>query len=175
MGAYNSLTRPATLPRQPLQQLVLDGYGTTDSKRNSDSILFQRLFHPLPSCDAALHSTSGFHDVFEAIRDPSCKLRSLNVSKCLLGAEDALCLGETIRRSCCLDALRLEGGTRLGEVLPVLLGLADNSSLQLLDLGSQRLVLDDGPTQLVCQALIKNTSLRLLSLEGWTFRIEVSF
>ncbi|XP_075222763.1 uncharacterized protein LOC142325204 isoform X2 [Lycorma delicatula] len=172
IGAYNSLTRPATLPRQPLQQLVLDGYGTTDSKRNSDSILFQRLFHPLPSCDAALHSTSGFHDVFEAIRDPSCKLRSLNVSKCLLGAEDALCLGETIRRSCCLDALRLEGGTRLGEVLPVLLGLADNSSLQLLDLGSQRLVLDDGPTQLVCQALIKNTSLRLLSLEGWTFRIE---
>ncbi|XP_039282976.1 uncharacterized protein LOC111057093 [Nilaparvata lugens] len=173
LGAYNSLTRPATLPRQPLQNYVLDGYSTTtDSKRNSDSVLFQRLFHPLPSCDAALHSSSGFHDVFEAIRDPSCKLRSLNVSKCLLGAEDALCLGETMRRSGCLDALRLEGATRLGEVLPVLLGLADNSSLQLLDLGSQRLVLDDGPTQLVCQALIKNTSLRLLSLEGWTFRIE---
>ncbi|RZF42290.1 hypothetical protein LSTR_LSTR003908 [Laodelphax striatellus] len=175
LGAYNSLTRPATLPRQPLQTYVLDGYSTTtadSTKRNSDSVLFQRLFHPLPSCDAALHASSGFHDVFEAIRDPGCKLRSLNVSKCLLGAEDALCLGETMRRSCCLDALRLEGATRLGEVLPVLLGLADNSSLQLLDLGSQRLVLDDGPTQLVCQALIKNTSLRLLSLEGWTFRIE---
>jgi hypothetical protein len=82
--------------------------------------------------------------------------------------------GETVRRSLCLDALRLEGGTRLGEVLPVILGLADNTSIQLLDLGSQRLILEDGPTQLVCQSLAKNSSLRLLSLEGWTFRIEVS-
>ena len=82
--------------------------------------------------------------------------------------------GETVRRSLCLDALRLEGGTRLGEVLPVILVLADNTSIQLLDLGSQRLILDDGPTQLVCQSLAKNSSLRLLSLEGWTFRIEVS-
>nr|CAD7201576.1 unnamed protein product [Timema douglasi] len=176
MGGYNSLNRPATLPRQPLQNLLSDGYGTGggggDSKRNSDSVLFQRLFHPLPACDSTAHAGSGFHDVFEAARDPACKLRSLNVSKCLLGAEDALCLGETVRRSECLDALRLEGGTRLGEVLPVLLGLADNTSLQLLDLGSQRLVLEDGPTQLVCQSLAKNTSLRLLSLEGWTFRIE---
>ncbi|XP_067000961.2 uncharacterized protein [Anabrus simplex] len=171
MGGYNSLGRPATLPRQPLQQLLLDGY-SGDSKRNSDSVLFQRLFHPLPACDPTAHAGSGFHDVFEAARDPACKLRSLNVSKCLLGAEDALCLGETIRRSTSLDALRLEGGTRLGEVLPVLLGLSDNNSLQLLDLGSQRLVLEDGPTQLVCQSLAKNNSLRLLSLDGWTFRIE---
>lgn len=96
MGGYNSLSRPATLPRQPLQQLLLDGYSNSssgDSKRNSDSVLFQRLFHPLPACDPAVHSGSGFHDVFDAARDPACKLRSLNVSKCLLGAEDALCLG----------------------------------------------------------------------------------
>ena len=90
-----------------------------------------------------------------------------------MGVEDAVCLGETVRKSHCLDALRLEGGTRLAEVLPVLLGLADNTSLQLLDLSSQRLVLDDGPAQLVCQAVAKNATLRLLSLDGWTFRIEV--
>lgn len=159
-------------------------------------MLFQRLFHPLPSCDPHAHAGSGFHDVFEAVREPGCKLRSLNVSKyvfklllndlknssklkiefpfrCLLGVEDAVCLGETVRKSQCLDALRLEGGTRLAEVLPVLLGLADNTSLQLLDLSSQRLVLDDGPAQLVCQAVAKNATLRLLSLDGWTFRIEV--
>lgn len=59
---------------------------------------------------------SGFHDVFESLRDPGCKLKSLNVSKCLLSMEDSLCLGESIRKSNCLDALRLEGGTRLGEV-----------------------------------------------------------
>ncbi|XP_026676231.1 uncharacterized protein LOC103505029 [Diaphorina citri] len=172
LGGYNSLGRPATLPRQPLTQISPDGYSTTDHKRNSDSVMFQRLFQPLPSCDSAIHSGSGFHDVFEALRDPGCKLKSLNVSKCLLSMEDSLCLGESIRKSHCLDALRLEGGTRLGEVIPVLLGLADNRSLQLLDLGSQRLVLDDGPTQIVLQALIKNSSLKLLSLEGWTFRIE---
>jgi hypothetical protein len=90
------------------------------------------------------------------------------------GYNNAYGAGETVRRSLCLDALRLEGGTRLGEVLPVILGLADNTSIQLLDLGSQRLILEDGPTQLVCQSLAKNSSLRLLSLEGWTFRIEVS-
>lgn len=97
-------------------QISLDGYGTADHKRNSDSILFQRLFHPLPTCEPAAHASSGFHDVFEAIRTAGCRLKSLNVSKCQLGAEDALCLGETVRRSTCLDALKLEGGTRLGEV-----------------------------------------------------------
>lgn len=56
LGGYNSLGRPATLPRQPLTQISPDGYSTTDHKRNSDSVMFQRLFQPLPSCDSAIHS-----------------------------------------------------------------------------------------------------------------------
>ncbi|XP_049827178.1 uncharacterized protein LOC126266735 [Schistocerca gregaria] len=177
MAAYSSSLgrHAATLPRQPLA-LSLSGSAAgwpDECKRNSDSVLCGRLVQPAPACDAAQHAAaSGFHHVFEAARDPGCQLRSLNVSKCLLGTEDALCLGETVRRSRSLAALRLEGAARLGEVLPALLGLADSASLQLLDLGSQRLCLDDGAAQLVCQALARNSTLRLLSLDGWTFRIE---
>ncbi|XP_047116274.1 uncharacterized protein LOC124796227 [Schistocerca piceifrons] len=177
MAAYSSSLgrHAATLPRQPLA-LSLSGSAAgwpDECKRNSDSVLCGRLLQPAPACDAAQHAAaSGFHHVFEAARDPGCQLRSLNVSKCLLGTEDALCLGETVRRSRNLAALRLEGAARLGEVLPALLGLADSASLQLLDLGSQRLCLDDGAAQLVCQALARNSTLRLLSLDGWTFRTE---
>ncbi|XP_046996777.1 uncharacterized protein LOC124612548 [Schistocerca americana] len=177
MAAYSSSLgrHAATLPRQPLA-LSLSGSAAgwpDECKRNSDSVLCGRLLQPAPACDAAHHAAaSGFHHVFEAARDPGCQLRSLNVSKCLLGTEDALCLGETVRRSRSLAALRLEGAARLGEVLPALLGLADSASLQLLDLGSQRLCLDDGAAQLVCQALARNSTLRLLSLDGWTFRTE---
>ncbi|XP_049812336.1 uncharacterized protein LOC126259520 [Schistocerca nitens] len=177
MAAYSSSLgrHAATLPRQPLA-LSLSGSAAgwpDECKRNSDSVLCGRLLQPAPACDAAQHAAaSGFHHVFEAARDPGCQLRSLNVSKCLLGTEDALCLGETVRRSRSLAALRLEGAARLGEVVPALLGLADSASLQLLDLGSQRLCLGDGGAQLVCQALARNSTLRLLSLDGWTFRTE---
>ncbi|KAF4527197.1 hypothetical protein B566_EDAN006124, partial [Ephemera danica] len=166
--AYHSLSRgaAATLPRPP---------GTpTDDKRLSDSAIFQKLC-PLPAacCDSAEHrGGSGFHAVFEAAREPGVCLRALNVSKCALGVEDAMCLGETVRRSRSLAALRLEGASRLAEVLPVLMALPEASALQLLDLGSPRLTLTDPPTQLLCQALARNPSLRLLGLDGWTFRVE---
>lgn len=165
--AYHSLSRgaAATLPRPP---------GTpTDDKRLSDSALFQKLAS-IPACDSIEHrTTSGFHAVFEAARDPSVCVRALNVSKCALGAEDAICLGETVRRSRSLAALRLEGASRLAEVLPVLLALHEAPTLQLLDLASPRLVLTDAPAQMLCHALARSPALRLLGLDGWTFRVEV--
>lgn len=107
-------------------------------------------------------------------REPNCKLRSLNVSKCLLGGLDAGCLGETIRRARNLDALRAAGASRPADVMPLVLALTEAPCLQLLDLSSPRLALDDHPSRLLCHALARNTTLKLLSLEGWTFRIEVS-
>ncbi|KAL6255954.1 hypothetical protein P5V15_013191 [Pogonomyrmex californicus] len=109
-----------------------------------------------------------------AVREPNCKLRSLNVSKCLLGGLDAGCLGETIRRARNLDALRAAGASRPADVMPLVLALTEAPCLQLLDLSSPRLALDDHPSRLLCHALARNTTLKLLSLEGWTFRIEVS-
>lgn len=96
------------------------------------------------------------------------------MSKCLLGGLDAGCLGETIRRARNLDALRAAGASRPADVMPLVLALTEAPCLQLLDLASPRLALDDHPSRLLCHALARNTTLKLLSLEGWTFRIEVS-
>ncbi|XP_043505197.1 uncharacterized protein LOC122526094 isoform X1 [Polistes fuscatus] len=166
-NAAASATGNAALPQN-------DSNGS--SKRNSDSVLCHRppLMHPLPTCDVANHQGTGFHEIFNAIREPSCKLRSLNVSKCLLGGLDAGCLGETIRKARHLDALRAAGASKPADVMPLVLALTEAPCLQLLDLASPRLALDDHPSRLLCQALARNTTLRLLSLEGWTFRIEES-
>ncbi|XP_050464361.1 uncharacterized protein LOC126858240 isoform X2 [Cataglyphis hispanica] len=191
LTAYGSLTRPATLPRLPLglglgpapatgngplPQNDRDRDSNGSSKRNSDSVLCHRLplLHPLPTCDVSSHHGTGFHEIFNAIREPNCKLRSLNVSKCLLGGLDAGCLGETIRRARNLDALRAAGASRPADVMPLVLALTEAPCLQLLDLSSPRLALDDHPSRLLCHALARNTTLKLLSLEGWTFRIEES-
>ncbi|XP_072748730.1 uncharacterized protein [Anoplolepis gracilipes] len=191
LAAYGSLTRPATLPRLPLGLGLGPAPGTGNgplpqndrdrdsngsSKRNSDSVLCHRLplLHPLPTCDVSSHQGTGFHEIFNAIREPNCKLRSLNVSKCLLGGLDAGCLGETIRRARNLDALRAAGASRPADVMPLVLALTEAPCLQLLDLSSPRLALDDHPSRLLCHALARNTTLKLLSLEGWTFRIEES-
>ncbi|XP_032672218.1 uncharacterized protein LOC116844583 isoform X2 [Odontomachus brunneus] len=191
LAAYGSLTRPATLPRLPLglglgpapgtgngplPQNERDRDSNSSSKRNSDSVLCHRLplLHPLPTCDVASHQGTGFHEIFNAIREPNCKLRSLNVSKCLLGGLDAGCLGETIRRARNLDALRAAGASRPADVMPLVLALTEAPCLQLLDLSSPRLALDDHLSRLLCHALARNTTLKLLSLEGWTFRIEES-
>ncbi|CAB3364863.1 Hypothetical predicted protein [Cloeon dipterum] len=164
---YHSLSRgPAstTLPRAP---------GTPkDDKRLSDTALFQKYCPPIV-CEALEHRTaSGFHAIFESAKDPNVCVRALNVSKCALGADDALCLGDAVRKSRSLAALRLEGASRLGEVLPVILALPESPGLQLLDLASPRIVFMDAPTQLLCHALSRSPSLRLLGLDGWTFRVE---
>ncbi|XP_023244956.1 uncharacterized protein LOC106639778, partial [Copidosoma floridanum] len=191
LAAYGGSNRPATLPRLPLGVGVPGGNGSLpstsgnerdrdssngSSKRNSDSVLCHRLpgLSPLPACDVVSHQGTGFHEIFNAIREPNCKLRSLNVSKCLLGGLDAACLGETIRRARNLDAVRAAGASRPIDVMPLVLALAEAPCLQLLDLASPRLALDDHPCRLLCHALARNSTLRLLSLEGWTFRIEES-
>lgn len=73
-----------------------------------------------------------------------------------------------------MDALRAAGASRPADVMPLVLALTEAPCLQLLDLSSPRLALDDHPSRLLCHALARNTTLKLLSLEGWTFRIEVS-
>lgn len=120
------------------------------------------------------YNPTGWQHCALCFREPNCKLRSLNVSKCLLGGLDAGCLGETIRKARNLDALRAAGASRPADVMPLVLALTEAPCLQLLDLSSPRLALDDHPSRLLCHALARNTTLKLLSLEGWTFRIEVS-
>lgn len=71
-------------------------------------------------------------------------------------------------------SLQLLGASRMSEVLPALLGCGESVSLQMMSLASTRLVLEDGATAMSARALANCVSLRLLCLDGWTFRVDVS-
>lgn len=138
-----------------------------------------------------------------------------------------MCLGETIRVSTTLHSLRMEGASRLSEILPgksinrkfasetsplctieivdgrfdfvipgansflfetfqahlksfcqflpAIIGAGESRSLQLMCLSSPRLSLEDGAIEMIARSLANCQSLRLLILDGWSFRVEVSF
>lgn len=71
-----------------------------------------------------------------------------------------------------LISLRLEGLSSLKEVLPVVLSLAENKSLQLLDVSSNHVVVNDSAFQLICRALGRNANLQSMRMCGWTFCLE---
>ena len=63
------------------------------------------------------------YQIFSAFRNPISRVCHLNISKCTLGAEDLVCLGETVRFTRCLSSLRMEGLSRMAEIIPVLIAL----------------------------------------------------
>ncbi|KAJ6638733.1 hypothetical protein Bhyg_11471 [Pseudolycoriella hygida] len=155
--------RSATLPRQPLD--------CPPNKRSSDSVI-SKTWYPIPACDGCAHTSGTFHDLFYVMRDPYSKINSLDLSKAQLSLEDAMCLGETVRVSTTLNLLRMEGASRLSEILPAIIGAAESNSLQLMCLSSPRLSLDDIAIEMIARSLANCLSLRLLILDGWSFRIE---
>ncbi|KAI9578222.1 hypothetical protein GQX74_015108 [Glossina fuscipes] len=158
-----SLGRSATLPRQPLDQ--------TSEKRSCDSVV-SKIWYPTPCCDGGPHNSGTLHDLFATIRDNYSKLRGLDLSKAQLSLEDSMCLGETIRVSSTLHTLKLEGSSRISEILPSILGASESPCLQMLSIGSQRLNLDDSVIVMCARALTSCATLRLLSIDGWCLRIE---
>lgn len=60
----------------------------------------------------------------------------------------------------------------MAEIIPVLIALQENTSLQLLDLTSPHILLGDAALQVTLTALAKNRSLRFLVLNGWTIQVE---
>lgn len=84
-----------------------------------------------------------------------------------------MCLGESIRVSATLHSLRMEGASRLSEILPAIIGAGDSKSLQLMCLSSPRLSLEDSAIEMIVRSLTNCQSLRLLIIDGWSFRIEV--
>lgn len=83
-----------------------------------------------------------------------------------------MCLGETVRLSPTLHSLKLEGTTRLSEVLPVIIGASESHSLQMLSVGSPRLILEDSAVAMVARSLTDCLNLRLLGIDGWTMRLD---
>ena len=61
-----------------------------------------------PKCPSknGIHS-SGFHALFVALQDPECQLARLDLTGCCLGPMDLNCLGEALRNSRSLKALRV--------------------------------------------------------------------
>ncbi|XP_076035663.1 uncharacterized protein LOC143021810 isoform X2 [Oratosquilla oratoria] len=162
-----------SLPRSFYQSLPRRGRlnSLSAEKRNSDTTLLQKTSFPPPTCCPLAH-TNGFHEVFSAFRHPECRVCHLNISKCTLGAEDLVCLGETVRFTKCLSSLRMEGLSRMAEIIPVLIALQENTTLQLLDLTSPHILLGDAAFHVTLNALAKNRSLRFLVLNGWTLQLE---
>lgn len=161
----NPLGRSATLPRQPLD--------LPPDKRSSDSVV-SKTWYPTPACDGAPHNSGTLHDLLVAARDPYSRLHGLDLSKAQLSLEDSMCLGETVRVSKQLHSIKLEGSSRVSEVLPCVIGAGESVSLQMMSLASPRLALEDGATAMSARALANCVSLRLLSLDGWSFRVDVS-
>ncbi|XP_055617308.1 uncharacterized protein LOC129762793 [Toxorhynchites rutilus septentrionalis] len=165
-GVLNSTSNPgrsATLPRQPMD-------GPPD-KRSTDSVI-SRTWYPTPACDGGPHNSGTLHELLLAARDSYSRLHGLDLSKAQLSLEDSMCLGETVRLSTTLHSLKLEGASRLSEILPAVLGASESPSLQMLSLGSPRIALEDAAVGMSARALGSCITLRLLSLDGWSFRIE---
>ncbi|KAG7170986.1 NLR family CARD domain-containing protein 4-like 3, partial [Homarus americanus] len=162
-----------SLPRSFYQSLPRRGrlHSLSAEKRNSDTTLLQKTSFPPPACSPLVHS-NGFHEIFSAFRNPSSRVCHLNISKCTMGAEDLVCLGETVRFTKCLSSLRMEGLSRMAEIIPVLIALQENTSLQLLDLTSPHILLGDAALHVTLNALARNKSLRFLVLNGWTIQVE---
>jgi hypothetical protein len=173
------LTSNSTRTSSPQNLSPVSSLSNSNSLNNnnkSSTSELRRNFLPLPICDRANHVDDGFHEIFSVLRTPSplLGLRSLNLSKCVMNWEDVICLGETVRKMDCLHSLRMEG-MKLCDVLPVLLALQENTSLKMADLSSSHVVIGDDALQLVTNSLAKNSTLRLLSIQGWTMYIQVSF
>lgn len=163
LATASNMGRSATLPRQPIE-------GPPD-KRSQDSVI-SRTWYPTPACEGGPHNSGTLHDLLLAARDSYSRLHGLDLSKAQLSLEDSMCLGETVRLSTTLHSIKLEGASRLSEILPTVLGASESPSLQMMSLGSPRLVLEDTAVAMSARALGCCITLRLLSLDGWSFRIE---
>ncbi|XP_058812360.1 uncharacterized protein LOC131676943 [Topomyia yanbarensis] len=163
LNSTSNMGRSATLPRQPME-------GPPD-KRSTDSVI-SRTWYPTPACDGGPHNSGTLHELLLAARDAYSRLHGLDLSKAQLSLEDSMCLGETVRVSTTLHSIKLEGASRLSEILPTVLGASESPTLQMLSLGSPRIALEDAAVGMSARALGSCITLRLLSLDGWSFRID---
>lgn len=166
LAPSSTLGRSATLPRQPIDCAA--------DKRSSDSVV-SKTWYPTPACDGGPHTSGTLHDLLLAAREPYSRLHGLDLSKAQLSLEDSMCLGETVRLSSQLHSIKIEGSSRISEVLPTVLGAGESTSLQMMSLASPRLTLEDGATAMAAKALSNCVTLRLINMDGWSFRIEVYF
>ena len=139
---------------------------------------------PLPVCNGHKGKVSGFHHLFTALKDPRCRLESIYLNRCLIHrqAEYFSCLGETLLENRTLKRFKvantfppLEAGEPAVEhTLPLLLGLRNNTSLTVLDLGSlENMTVNTTVFRVLSHCLSQNRTLRSLNLCRWKFELNL--
>ncbi|CAG0923538.1 unnamed protein product [Notodromas monacha] len=99
-------------------------------------------------------------------------MMTLNVTHCSLTKADVICLGEVLHRNSSLDSLRVQGLSKIDHIFPLVIGLQENTSLQLLDISSSHVTMTDFPFQCFVQILTRIRSLKSLNISGWTVKLE---
>ena len=138
---------------------------------------------PLPVCNGHNGKASGFHCLFNALKDKRCKLERFYLDRCLLNkqAEYICCLGEVILENKTLKSLKIDNilpeidDVKIQYAFPFFIGLQDNHSLSILDLSSLRnITVDSTVFKVFCNALSQNKTLQTLNLSNWKFDIEMN-
>merc|ERR1719234_173812 len=132
---------------------------------------------PLPLCFGHGSKASGFHHLFEALKDRRCRLRSLHLSECLFKqrAEYLACLGQALASNSSLTRLQVDNILPdlpdIQFALPLLLPLRQNRQLTHLVLPSLGVTLQPPVVILMLQALAENSTLVHLDLSQWKFKV----
>ncbi|XP_066972145.1 uncharacterized protein [Macrobrachium rosenbergii] len=126
---------------------------------------------PLPLCNDREHK-SVFHDLFSALPESSVKSLTLDYPCLYLSTLDLVCLGDAIRKTKCLETLKLQNLKNAKKYIPVVLGLGQCQSLTSVTLESKSVIITDASFSLACLALRNNTTLKKLSLAQWEFSIK---
>ena len=138
---------------------------------------------PLPVCNGHNGKASGFHCLFNALRDKRCKLERFYLDRCLLNkqAEYISCLGEVILENKTLKSLKIDNilpeidDVKIQYAFPFFIGLQNNHSLTILDLSSLRnITVDSTVFKVFCNALSQNKALQTLNLSNWKFDLEMN-
>eukprot|EP00092_Neocalanus_flemingeri_P004160 GFUD01004475.1.p1 GENE.GFUD01004475.1~~GFUD01004475.1.p1 ORF type:complete len:1342 (+),score=251.43 GFUD01004475.1:273-4298(+) len=138
---------------------------------------------PLPVCNGHNGKASGFHCLFNALRDKRCKLERFYLDRCLLNkqAEYLSCLGEVILENKTLKTLKIDNilpdidELKIQFAFPFFIGLQNNHSLTSLDLSSLRnITVDNTVFKVFCNSLSQNKTLKSLNLSSWKFELDLN-
>jgi len=138
------------------------------------------LIVPLPICTNHGNKVSGFHHLFEALKDRRCRLRELHLSSCIFKrrAEYLACLGQALASNSSLTRLQLDNllpdMPKIQYSVPLLLPLRQNQHLTHLVLSSLGASLQPVAVTLMLHALAKNSTLVHLDLSQWTFQVATN-
>ena len=138
---------------------------------------------PLPVCNGHQGMESGFHYVFEALKNPGCRLQSFHLNQCLFSrqAEYLNCLSEMITMNNTLEKLKIDNmmpeveDENIQFTAPLFMSLCKNNSITTLDLSClENITVNDTAFKVISTCLSQNKTLQSLNITGWKFNLSLS-